>query len=208
MVERAADGILRTFPIETPIITRQENGGTDFPEWEQWLRDQLDIERDENGAKFADIGEALEFTRGDLLKGMERLERQVAELRGGLDVMRSLGRVGLRLRGDYDRTADYLAHDVVAHEGSSFIARRDKPGTCPGEDWQVLASKGHRGPAGPLGRRGVTGGRGAPAPTIKTWIVNTQKFEISPVLSDGTVGTACELRGLFQAFLDATTAAE
>jgi hypothetical protein len=54
----------------------------------------------------------------------------------------------------------------------------------------------------------MTGGRGerAPAPAIKHWVVNKEKFTAMPVLSDGTVGAALELRGLFQEFLDQTRA--
>ena len=53
--------------------------------------------------------------------------------------------------------AKYEQHDIVAVNGSSFIALEDSPGQCPGAGWQLLASAGSRGArgfAGPKGERG------------------------------------------------------
>src|SRR5262249_47394248 len=118
------------------------------------------------------------------------LEREVAELTGGLDVMRSLGRAGLRIRGKFDASADYLAFDVATHNGSAFVAKRDRPGACPGDGWELLASKGNRGERGGPGPRGMTGARGAPAPApgITRWIIDKTRFVAQPVMSDGSVG--------------------
>ena len=207
MTVRSTNGTRWSDPIETPAPVAQVE--TDWSGWEEWLQSHLAIERTENGKIFDDIYEGFkgfEFTRSDLYKGLERLEREVAELRGAMNVMRSLGHAGLRLRGAFDAAAEYLAHDVVVRNGSSFVALRDRPGACPGEHWQLVASKGNRGERGVPGPRGQVGGRGEPAPTIKTWLVDKTKFTASPVLSDGTVGAALELKGLFQEFLDQTRA--
>jgi hypothetical protein len=149
------------------------------------------------------IGETC-VTRPEFMKLIEPLRREIAELTGAMNVMRSLGRAGLRLRGNYDSTASYLAHDVVTHEGSAFAAIRDKAGACPGEDWQLLASRGDRGERGVRGPRGERGGRGESAPQIKTWLIDKVKFTAAPVLDDGTIGKALELRALFQEFLNQT----
>jgi hypothetical protein len=71
------------------------------------------------------------------------------------------------IRGTYDAEARYRHLDIVAQGGSSFIARKDEPGACPGPDWQLIASAGRPGRTGPIGRTGERGGRATreiPAP--------------------------------------------
>jgi hypothetical protein len=74
------------------------------------------------------------------------------------------GRDGLsfHIRGTWDAETDYQALDVVALNGASFAARCDGPGVCPGEDWQMIAMQGKRGPAGERGFKGDKGDRGPP----------------------------------------------
>jgi hypothetical protein len=45
----------------------------------------------------------------------------------------------------------------VALNGSSFVALKDRPGDCPGDGWQLLASAGKRGERGLRGPIGDTG---------------------------------------------------
>jgi hypothetical protein len=67
----------------------------------------------------------------------------------------------LRLRGTYDPNGrTYCRRDVVMLNGSSFVALRDDPGPCPGEDWQLVASAGKRGQQGLKGERGERGPAG------------------------------------------------
>jgi hypothetical protein len=198
------DGTHWSEPIETvapaPVVAADPWEG-----WETWLRSHLDVERD---LTVEVTGEVVAGLRREIADAIEKrvapLQREVAELRGAMDVMRSLGHAGLRLRGSFDVAAEYLAHDVVVRNGSSFAAKRDRPGGCPGENWQLLASKGNRGERGGPGPRGMVGGRGEPAPRVKAWLVDKTKFTASPILTDGTVGAPLELRGLFQEFLDQT----
>jgi hypothetical protein len=49
------------------------------------------------------------------------------------------------IRGTYDPAGIYARLDIVALNGSSFIARKDQPGPCPGEDWQLIVSVGKQG---------------------------------------------------------------
>jgi hypothetical protein len=35
--------------------------------------------------------------------------------------------------------------DIVTFDKSSFIARHDEPGPCPGDGWQLIAAHGARG---------------------------------------------------------------
>jgi hypothetical protein len=72
------------------------------------------------------------------------------------------------VRGTWSAAADYRAFDVVAVGGSSFVARADDPGTCPGDGWQLIAAAGNRGKPGEQGPRGERGppGRGVKAAAI------------------------------------------
>jgi hypothetical protein len=190
-------------PAPAPAITPQNAVyGPVLNEWfEQGFENFIDPVKTE-----IDVGVTTLLDERDakINEQIKSLEREVAELKGAMDVMRSLGHAGLRMRGSYDAAEAYLRHDIVTREGSSFIALKDKPGGCPGGDWELLASKGNRGPAGPHGPRGMVGARGAPAPPIKAWLVDRKAFTASPVLTSGEVGAALELRGLFQEFLDQT----
>jgi hypothetical protein len=71
----------------------------------------------------------------------------------------------IMVRGTYSEDADYSALDLVALNGGSFIAKRDNPGLCPGEGWQLVASQGK---AGKPGERGLPGpaGRGDPGSPV------------------------------------------
>jgi hypothetical protein len=65
-----------------------------------------------------------------------------------------------KISGTYREGESYVFLNIVALNGSSFIARRDDPGSCPGDGWQLIASagkpglKGKRGEPGPRGERG------------------------------------------------------
>ncbi|AZO77491.1 MULTISPECIES: hypothetical protein [unclassified Bosea (in: a-proteobacteria)] len=61
------------------------------------------------------------------------------------------------IRGTWAEDAEYQALDVVALGGASFAARRDHPGACPGEGWQLIAAQGKRGNPGERGREGQRG---------------------------------------------------
>jgi hypothetical protein len=53
----------------------------------------------------------------------------------------------IRHRGEFAADIEYREHDAVLVGGSSVIALRDGPGTCPGSRWQLIASQGKRGAA-------------------------------------------------------------
>jgi hypothetical protein len=67
------------------------------------------------------------------------------------------------IRGTWLADQTYRALDVVALGGASFAARRDDPGPCPGEGWQMMARQGKPGERGERGQRGERGERGAAA---------------------------------------------
>jgi hypothetical protein len=43
----------------------------------------------------------------------------------------------ITVRGTFNETAEYRRLDVVALNGGSFVALKDKPGPCPGSGWQL-----------------------------------------------------------------------
>src|SRR5262249_42311042 len=61
------------------------------------------------------------------------------------------------VRGAFNVYKKYAQLDVVEYDGTSYVARRDNPGVCPGDGWQSLSRSGHRGPAGERGAQGRKG---------------------------------------------------
>ena len=108
------------------------------------------------------------------------------------------------MRGTFDEAAGYQRLDIVAFNGGSFIALKDAPGSCPGPGWQLFASPGKRGIAGPKGERGERGAKGDPGlsgATICGWTIDRARYLATPLMSDGCQGPPLELRELFQQFL-------
>jgi len=109
----------------------------------------------------------------------------------------------ITVRGTFNETAEYRRLDVVALNGGSFVALKDKPGPCPGSGWQLVASQGKRGVAGERGERGPPGPRGdagASSATICDWKIDRARYLAMPVMSDGRDGPQLELHGLFEQF--------
>jgi hypothetical protein len=91
----------------------------------------------------------------------------------------------LRIRGTYsEATDDYLALDIVALNGASFAAKRDNPGQCPGEDWQLVAAQGKRGQQGEA-RKGDPGPRGPAGPGVVALAVDGEGL-VTLVNGDGS----------------------
>jgi hypothetical protein len=100
----------------------------------------------------------------------------------------------------YDPNIAYRALSVVTLNNSWFIAKRDNPGPCPGEDWKS-------GPVGKRGKDGVPGlpGKpGEPGASQVGWKVDSRAYAITPVMSDGSEGAPLVLRDLFEQFLTET----
>ncbi len=113
-----------------------------------------------------------------------------------------------KVRGTWSDAEVYAALDIVALGGSSFIARREAPGPCPGEGWQLIASAGRQGSKGPPGERGeagAAGARGLPgasAPVIIGWKIDRKAYAAIPIMSDKSEAPPLELRSLFEQFQD------
>src|SRR5215831_5482531 len=145
--------------------------GTDG--WENYFQSLILQERDYFFALLAELVAGLQRDFRDEMKAM--LDTALAQ----------------RICGTHNPNAKYSINDVVAKEGGSFIARKNDPGPCPGNDWQLFARQGARGIAGPPGERGPSGR------SIVSWKVDRQHFLVIPIMSDGKEGPALELRALF-----------
>jgi hypothetical protein len=148
--------------------------------WNNWLEARLLQERDFNQTVLGQIiadprREFLETAKGIIDKALTQ-----------------------RVRGTFNAKTSYGALDIVACDGASFLARRDNPGPCPGEGWQLIAKQGQRGVAGEKGEPGRD------APHIVKWQLDQATYTAIPVLSDGRMGAQLELRPLFQQFLTET----
>jgi hypothetical protein len=136
--------------------------------------------------------------------------KDTGQMPGGADwlCVAARGRDGVtpQVRGLFDDGAEYHALNIVSLNGGAFVAKRDRPGACPGDGWQLLASQGRsgkpgeRGAAGERGPMGMQGPAGAPAPTIKSWKLDRERYVATPVMSDGKEGPPLDLRGLFEAY--------
>lgn len=107
------------------------------------------------------------------------------------------------VRGTFNETVEYRRLEVVALNGGSFVARKDKPGPCPGSGWQLIVSQGKRGVAGEKGDRGSAGPKGdagARGATIRDWKIDRTRYVATPIMSDGSDGPPLELRELFEQF--------
>jgi hypothetical protein len=113
-----------------------------------------------------------------------------------------------RIRGTFKSDAKYEALDIVITNGNSFIAKKDAPGDCPGDGWQLLAASGKRGNVGERGPVGPSGRDGMNAETrvirLEGWRIDPEKYAVVPQVLDGRQvidGPKLELRRLFEQFV-------
>jgi hypothetical protein len=155
-------------------------------DWSAWVEARL-YERLIEERRFLEevFGEALGTSTHDL-------RTEFTQAIAGLRAQRSLSVVGT-----YSGDRRYRQLDCVALNGASFCAKRDDPGPCPGDDWQLIASQGK---AGKPGRDGTDGKAGKDAPRITGWLTNSASFTVVPIMSDGSRGAALDLRPLFERY--------
>jgi hypothetical protein len=107
------------------------------------------------------------------------------------------------IKGTYREGETYGFLNIVALNGSSFIARRDDPGPCPGDGWQLIASAGRPGKPGMKGERGEPGQRGErglPGLNIQNWNLEPEKYLLTPMMADSHEGPAANLRPFFERY--------
>jgi hypothetical protein len=195
-----ADDVIYTEPVFTErhaIATRADDQETDWSGWENWLRGHLNIEKQSILDAVVDAVGDLEAKRD---RQIRELELKIAECSGAVRVLRT-GK-SLRVRGTFSEDAKYEYLDIVAIDGSSFVATEDAPGPCPGKGWQLLAKAGSRGARGFIGPRGERGERGdsATAPGIEMLHLDSKDYTLSLILETGKIHSV-SLRGLFEQFL-------
>lgn len=98
------------------------------------------------------------------------------------------------VRGTWSAEQKYGHLDVVVLDGGAFVAKRDDPGACPGEGWQVITMRGKPGKPGEQGPIGK-GIRGEPGPAV-TGISIDDDGIVTLTNADGT-----EARGDFYGVL-------
>jgi hypothetical protein len=110
------------------------------------------------------------------------------------------------IEGTYDPAARYRRLSIVTLNGSSFVARHDDPGSCPGDGWQLLASAGRRGQQGPKGERGERGLMGplAVTPRVASSDIDAG-YNLNLLYTDGSRYTI-PLRPAFEQFFSETSA--
>lgn len=86
-------------------------------------------------------------------------------------------------RGLFDATAEYLKNDVVALNGSGWIAKHDNPGPLPGDGWMQLVRPGKTGERGLRGERGEPGRQGLPGVGVEDVLIDG--YDLVVVMSDG-----------------------
>jgi hypothetical protein len=101
---------------------------------------------------------------------------------------------GFDVIGTYDSSIEYKKLEVVAMNGSSFAAKMDNPGLCPGPGWQLIAKTGKRGDKGDRGDRGLPG---PPGPGIKSIVLENYAFVI---VLDNNSTVVCDLRPVFEKY--------
>jgi hypothetical protein len=113
--------------------------------------------------------------------------------------------LNFRIEGTYDPAATYRRLSIVILNGSSFVARHDDPGPCPGGGWQLFASAGRRGQQGLKGERGERGLMGplATAPRIASSEIDAE-YDLNLRYTDGSRDTI-PLRPAFAQFCSETS---
>jgi hypothetical protein len=100
--------------------------------------------------------------------------------------------------GLYKADGQYRKFDIVVQNGAEWRAKKDDPGLLPGDGWALSAQKGERGNKGERGDLGPRGPVGQAAPRIKEWL--TKDYQAIPVLDDGTLGPALDVREFFELY--------
>jgi hypothetical protein len=98
------------------------------------------------------------------------------------------------IKGTFDANTVYNYLDVVAFNGSSWVATRDRPAGVPGPGWQLLSSAGRRGPRGECG---PVGRDGADAPRWASVSFDPKRMSFTTRMSDGSLGPTVSLDCIF-----------
>jgi hypothetical protein len=121
-------------------------------------------------------------------------EHWICLARAGMDGKDGRDGRSPNVRGTYRAGESYGVFDIVVLNGGSFIARRDDPGDCPGEGWQLMSVPGRRGQQGPRGERGP------PGITAKSWKLDVPNYRLTLLLEGGLEGPTADLRPFYEQY--------
>jgi hypothetical protein len=167
--------------------------------WQTWIEGRLGQEREYTSALMTEV------IRGLVADLDARVNKALIDLYAATRPQNGLDGRSFDIVGTYSPQTRYRALQVVALNGSSFAARQDDPGPCPGSGWQLIACQGKRGPIGPKGDAGLRGCDGRDAPKIVGWEIDDKTYTAVPRFADGTYGPTLELRKLFERFITDTS---
>jgi hypothetical protein len=158
------DDVKRVVKSDTVVpaqVNQAELRSEDWDSWNAWVDGRIDAALEQHQTFSTEVtGAALGEIRADLRNEFRKeLEAATGEL--GVELRKLIVGVGtelarlqtelarrgsqaletdtagLRLRGAYHSDQDYDRLDIVTFAGSSYIARQDGPGPCPGNGWRI-----------------------------------------------------------------------
>jgi hypothetical protein len=142
-LERARDGLSRRELAIAKELMKYLRRGASSAEYRAAAEKLVNLRRTMYRSELASLAAAI--------VNAERRRHRLLRQLDAFDLGEGLGDMaprGFNLRGTYSMAASYRAGDVAMLNGSSFVARRDNPGACPGDGWQLLAMRGKTGRPG------------------------------------------------------------
>jgi len=116
----------------------------------------------------------------------------------GVDGVDGHDGLSFNVLGTYDANVDYQRLDVVTLNATWFVAKKDKPGPCPGPDWKAgpVGKRGEKGERGERGLPGVPGPVSNVPAKLGAWQIDRATYTIRP-----ENGEPINLRPLFEQFI-------
>jgi len=190
--EQRNNALTTTAATHTP--TQESSGGFRINR-ESLVETLGEVISDERWREREEVQQALAPLREDIVALRTEMRGRVKgliELRGAFHI-----------RGPYHADQRYGPLDVVTVDDRWYAARSDRPGACPGPDWEP-GPAGCQGATGLRGSRGPRGAQGAAGKDAREWSgfkVDRENYSLTVLLADGSEGPTIPLRPLFEQFL-------
>lgn len=154
------------------------------------------------------MGEIISDLRAEIEQAFAPLQEEIialrTEMRGRVKGLIEL-RGAFHIRGPYHEDQRYQALDVVTVDDRWYAARSDRPGPCPGPNWEPgpAGCQGAKGLRGSRGPRGEQGAAGKDAPKFMSWDIDRANYRAVAKMSDGSEMTL-DLYPMFERFVAET----
>ena len=154
------------------------------------------------------LGEIISDLRAEIEQAFAPLQEEIialrTEMRGRVKGLIEL-RGAFHIRGPYHEDQRYQALDVVTVDDRWYAARSDRPGPCPGPNWEPgpAGCQGAKGLRGSRGPRGEQGAAGTDAPKFMSWDIDRANYRAVAKMSDGSEMTL-DLYPMFERFVAET----